>query len=102
MPPSSTRNQDKARDPNMHQTRKGHQGYFGITAHIGVERSTKVIHAVVATAAQVQDGPVLPDLLQGEEPQVWGDSAYQGQTSCGNMPPRRRTLRTAAIGTRAS
>ena len=49
-------------------------------AHIGVDSKTKVIHAVVATAANVHDATVLPDLLHGEETKVWGDSAYQGQT----------------------
>ena len=52
----------------------------GVKAHIGVDSKTKVIHAVVATAAHVHDVTVLPDLLHGEETRVWGDSAYQGQT----------------------
>lgn len=51
----------------------------GVKAHIGVDSKTKVIHAVVATAANVHDATVLPDLLHGGETQVWGDSAYQGQ-----------------------
>ena len=78
--PSSTKNADKARDPAMHQTRKGNQWYFGMKAHIGVDSKTKVIHAVVATAANVADSEVLPDLLHGEETRVWGDQAYRGQT----------------------
>ena len=49
--PSSTKNADKARDPDMHQTKKGNQWYFGMKAHIGVDSRTKIIHAVVATAA---------------------------------------------------
>jgi IS5 family transposase len=77
--PSSTKNQDKARDPEMHQTRKGNQWYFGMKAHIGVDSRTKLIHSVVATAANVHDSQVLPDLLHGEETRVWGDSAYTGQ-----------------------
>ena len=77
--PSSTKNKDKQRDPDMHQTRKGNQWYFGMKAHIGVDSKTKVIHTVVATAANVHDSTVLPDLLHGEETRVWGDSAYQGQ-----------------------
>lgn len=52
---------------------------FGMKAHIGVDSRTKVIHAVVATAANVHDSHCLPDLLHGEETKVWGDSAYQGQ-----------------------
>jgi IS5 family transposase len=78
--PSSTKNRDNARDPDMHQTKKGNQWYFGMKAHIGVDSKLKVIHAVVATAANVADSQVLPDLLHGEETSVWGDQAYQGQT----------------------
>jgi IS5 family transposase len=77
--PSSTKNKDKQRDPEMHQTRKGNQWYFGMKAHIGVDSKTKMIHSVVATAANVHDSQVLEDLLHGEETRVWGDSAYAGQ-----------------------
>jgi IS5 family transposase len=77
--PPSTKNQDQKRDPDMHQTKKGNQWFFGMKAHIGVDSRTKVIHAVVATAANVHDSHCLPDLLHGEETKVWGDSAYQGQ-----------------------
>lgn len=77
--PSSTKNADHARDPDMHQTRKGNQWYFGMKAHIGVDSKTKVIHTVVATAANVADCTILPDLLHGAETRVWGDRAYRGQ-----------------------
>ena len=77
--PSSTKNEDKARDPDMHQTKKGNQWHFGMKAHFGVDRKSKAIHAVVATAANVHDSTVLKDLLHGDERDVWGDSAYQGQ-----------------------
>jgi IS5 family transposase len=77
--PSSTKNKDKARDPEMHQTRKGNQWYFGMKAHIGVDSHSKLIHSVVATAANVHDSQVLDDLLHGDETRVWGDSAYSGQ-----------------------
>ncbi|MDB5370674.1 MAG: family transposase [Roseomonas sp.] len=63
----------------MHQTRKGQQRYFGMKAHVGVDSRTKVIHAVVTTAANVADATVLPDLLHGEETRVRGDQAYRGQ-----------------------
>ena len=79
--PSSTKNASGQRDPDMHQTRKGQQWYFGMKAHIGVDSKTKVIHAVVATAANVHNATVLPDLLHGEETRVWGDQAYKGQTA---------------------
>lgn len=78
--PSSTKNTDKARDPDMHQTRKGNQWYFGMKAHIGVDSRSKIIHAVVATPANVADSAVLADLLHGEETRVWGDQAYRGQS----------------------
>ena len=78
--PSSTKNADKARDPEMHQTKKGNQWYFGMKAHIGVDSRTKIIHAVAATAANVADSTVLPELLHGGETRVWGDQAYRGQT----------------------
>lgn len=78
--PSSTKNKDKARDPDMHQTRKGNQWYFGMKAHIGVDSQNRLIHSVVATSANVHDSAVIEDLLHGDETRVWGDSAYTGQT----------------------
>ena len=77
--PSSTKNRDGKRDPEMHQTRKGNQWYFGMKGHFGIDSKTKLIHAVAATPANVHDSVCLPDLLHGEETRVWGDSAYQGQ-----------------------
>lgn len=77
--PTSTKNRRKERDPEMHQTKKGQQWYFGMKAHIGVDSRTKLIHSVAATSANVHDSQVLPDLLHGNETRVWGDSAYTGQ-----------------------
>src|SRR5437773_6173015 len=77
--PASTKNADKARDPEMHQTKKGKQWYFGMKAHFGIDSRTKLIHAVVATPANVADSTVLPELLHGKETRVWGDQAYRGQ-----------------------
>jgi transposase, IS5 family len=77
--PSSTKNKKKQRDPEMHQTRKGNQWFFGMKAHIGVDSRTKLIHHVVATAANVHDSVVIGDLLHGGETRVWGDSAYAGK-----------------------
>lgn len=79
--PSSTKNADQARDPDMRQTRKGNQWYFGMKAHIGVDSKTKIIHSAVATAANVADCHLLPNLLHGKETRVWGDQAYRGQRS---------------------
>jgi IS5 family transposase len=77
--PSSTKNQDKARDPEMHQTKKGNQWHFGMKVHIGVDSRTKVIHSVETTAANVHDSQVVDKLLHGRETRVWGDSAYTGK-----------------------
>jgi len=77
--PSSTKNREGARDPEMHQTKKGNQWYFGLKAHIGVDSDNKLVHSAAVTAANVHDSQVLSDLLHGEETRVWGDSAYTGQ-----------------------
>ena len=77
--PSSTKNKDKARDPEMHQTKKGNQWYFGMKGHIGVDSQSKLIHSVAATAANVHDSQLIGDLLHGDETRVWGDSAYASQ-----------------------
>ena len=79
--PSSTKNRDQQRDPEMHQTRKGKDWYFGMKAHVGVDSQTKIIHSVVVTPANVADSTVLPELLHGEETRVWGDGGYQGQSA---------------------
>jgi IS5 family transposase len=79
--PSSTKNAKKARDPEMHQTAKGKQWYFGMKAHVGVDSKSRLIHSATATAANVADSTVLPRLLHGRETRVWGDRAYQGQTA---------------------
>lgn len=77
--PSSTKNKSGKRDPEMHQTRKGNQWHFGMKAHVGVDAETRLVHKVAATAANVNDAKMLPELLHGEETAVWGDQAYQGQ-----------------------
>lgn len=78
--PTSTKNKDKQRDPDMHQTRKGNQWYFGMKTHIGVDSKTKLIHSIAVTPANCHDSQVLSDLLHGDETRVWGDSAYSGQS----------------------
>ena len=77
--PSSTKNADKARDPEMHQTRKGQQWYFGMKLHIGVDSQSGLAHSAVVTAANVHDKHPLPNLLHGAERRVYGDSAYASQ-----------------------
>jgi len=78
--PSSTKNSKKERDPEMHQTRKGNQWFFGAKAHIGVDSKAGIVHSVCTSAASVSDVHMLPDLLHGNEKKVWGDAGYQGQT----------------------
>jgi IS5 family transposase len=78
--PSSTKNDEGKRDPEMHQTAKGQQWYFGMKAHVGVDSHTKLIHTVLVSAANVHDCEALPHLLHGKETRVWGDQGYQGQS----------------------
>lgn len=77
--PSSTKNAEHQRDPEMHQTKKGNEWHFGCKAHIGVDSQSKVIHSVVLTPANTADCKVLGQLLHGEETRVYGDQAYKGQ-----------------------
>lgn len=76
--PSSTKNQDGERDPEMHQTKKGHQWYFGMKAHIGVDADSGLVHTVVGTAANVNDVTQAGALVHGQETDVYADAGYQG------------------------
>lgn len=78
--PSSTKNKDKQRDPDMHQTKKGNQWHFGMKMHIGVDSRSKLIHHVTTSAANVHDGTQIGELLHGDETRVWGDAAYTGKS----------------------
>jgi len=77
--PSSTKNADNARDPEMHQTKKGNQWHFGMKVHIGVDSKTGLTHSASITSANVHDSQELPNLLHGNETRLYGDSAYIGQ-----------------------
>ena len=77
--PSSTKNAKKKRDPQMHQTRKGKQWYFGMKVHIGVDTDSGLVHTVRGTAANVADVNVLGELLHGDEESLHGDSAYHSK-----------------------
>ena len=77
--PSSTKNSEKQRDPEMRQTRKGKQWYFGMKLHIGVDSQSGLTHSAVVTSANVHDKHPLPKLLHGREKRVYGDSAYASQ-----------------------
>lgn len=76
--PPSTKNRAKARDPEMHQAKKGNQWHFGMKAHIGVDADSGLVHSVVGTAANVSDVSQTHALLHGEETEVFGDAGYQG------------------------
>ena len=76
--PSSTKNEGKTRDPDMHQTKKGNQWFFGMKAHIGVDAESGIVHSVVATAANVGDITQAGALLHGEEEVAFGDAGYRG------------------------
>jgi IS5 family transposase len=98
--PSSTNKENKERDPQMHQTKKGNQYYFGAKAHIGVDSNEGIVHSVCTFAASVHDKHMLPDLLHGEEKKVWGDGGYQGQTEAiRQAAPRHRARPTGASRT---
>jgi transposase, IS5 family len=77
--PSSTKNAQKKRDPQMHQTRKGKQWYFGMKVHIGVDTDSGLVHTVRGTAANVADVNVLGELLHGDEESLHADSAYHSK-----------------------
>src|SRR6186713_939796 len=76
--PSSTKNKQQSRDPEMHQTKKGNQWHFGMKAHIGVDVASGLVHTVVGTAANEADITQTAALLHGEEEDVFGDAGYTG------------------------
>ena len=76
--PSSTKNKAHARDPEMHQTKKGNQWHFGMKAHIGVNKESGLVHTLTTTAANVSDISQTPALLHGQESAVWADAGYVG------------------------
>ena len=77
--PPSTKNQDKRRDPEMHQTKKGNEWHFGMKLHIGTDSQSGLIHSASVTAANVHDSHQVPNLLHGAETRLYGDSAYRGK-----------------------
>ena len=100
--PSSTKNENKERDPEMHQTKKGNQWNFGMKAHIGVDSKEGVVHSVCSTAASVSDVHMMPDLLHGDEKKVWGDAGYQGQTEAiHEVAPGAQDMTSRRVKTKA-
>lgn len=84
--PSSTKNSTKSRDPEMHQTKKGNQWYFGMKAHIGVDADSGLVHTVRGTSANVNDVVEANSLLHGKEVDGYGDAGYQGADQRPDMP----------------
>lgn len=87
--PPSTKNHDKSRDPEMHQTKKGNDWHFGMKPHIGADSKTGLVHSASVTAANVHDSYEVPNLLHGGESRFYGDSAYRGKA-------QRERLKTIA------
>jgi IS5 family transposase len=76
--PSSPKNEEKTRDPEMHQTKKGNEWHFGMKAHIGVDAHSGAVHTLETTAANVADINKGHALVHGEEKMVFADAGYQG------------------------
>ena len=108
--PSSTKNSEGSRDPEMRQTKKGNQWHFGMKAHIGVDMESGLVHTVVGTAANVHDVTQAHALLHGEEAAGLGDAGYQGVQKRGEnhgkpvdwhvamRPGKRRALPQDGLG----
>jgi len=108
--PSSTKNSSGERDPEMHQTKKGKQWYFGMKAHIGVDAQSGLVHTVIGTAGNVSDITQAQALLHGDETDVFGDAGYQGVEKreenlevpvtwhVAMKPGKRKTLPGTALG----
>jgi len=77
--PPSTNNEEKQRDPEMHQTKKGNDWHSGMKVHIGVDSRSSLIHRASVTAANVHHSQEVPNLLHGKETRFYGDSAYRGR-----------------------
>jgi IS5 family transposase len=98
--PPSTKNKEKKRDPEMHQTRKGNQWYFGMKAHIGADRDSKLVHTLIVTAANVADVTQTAELLHGEETQVHADAGYTGVEKREEIQALNRTIDWQIAGKR--
>jgi IS5 family transposase len=93
--PSSTKNKDGKRDPEMHQTCKGKQWHFGMKIHAGVDKDSGLIHSIVTTAANVHDLTPAAELLHGEEEVVYADAGYQGIEKRPEMKGKTARFRVA-------
>ena len=100
--PPSTKNKEKQRDPEMHQTKKGNQWYFGMKAHIGADRDSKLVHTIVVTAANVADITKTAELLHGQEKQVHADAGYTGVEKRAEIVALERKLDWQVAGKRGA
>jgi transposase, IS5 family len=100
--PPSTKNAKKQRDPEMHQTKKGNQWYFGMKAHLGADRDSKLVHTVVVTAANVADVTQTAERLHGEETQVHADAGYTGVEKRPEMVALERKIDWQIAGKRGA
>jgi IS5 family transposase len=99
--PSSTKNQSGARDPEMHQSKKGQQWYFGMKAHIGVDAAYGLVHTVRGTSGNVNDVVEGNSLLHGQETEAYADTGYQGVHKRPDAMPNVRWLVAMRPGQRA-
>lgn len=93
--PTSTKNKQKARDPEMHQTKKGNEWFFGMKVHAGMESSRGLAHTLSFTSANVNDGSMMDTLLHGDEKVIYGDRAY-------NSAARREFYSSQGVNFRVS
>ena len=93
--PSSTKNKDRKRDPDMHSTKKGNQYYFGMKAHIGVDQDSGAVHSVTGTSANISDISETHKLLHGEEKIIYGDAGYTGLEKREEMKDCKATMHIA-------
>jgi IS5 family transposase len=100
--PSSTKNQEKQRDPERPQTKKGNQWYFGMKAHLGADRDSKLVHTVVVTAANVADITKTAELLHGAEQQVHADAGYTGVEKRAEIVAMQRKIDWQIAGKRGA
>ncbi|WP_337410061.1 IS5 family transposase [Parasutterella excrementihominis] len=93
--PSSTKNADKKRDPEMHSAKKGSNRHFGMKMHIGVDKVTGIIHTVVTTPANVHDVTKVDELRRPDDREVIGDSGYLGMEKRESADPEHVTYTAA-------
>lgn len=95
--PTSTKNQSRSRDPEMHSSKKGNQWFFGSKLHIGVDHKTGLVHTLSVTSGNVSDVAEAAALLHGEESFVHGDAGYQGLDKRPEMPGENPPLCVIAM-----